>query len=67
MPATTPDVGSILPIPGAVLLHVPPDVPSVNVIVVPVHNEVAPNMAVGATVTVTFVVAVPQTVAPAAV
>ena len=54
----------MLPILGSVLLHVPPDVPLVNVIVAPVHTEVAPNIAVGATVTVTFTVAVPQVVAP---
>ena len=59
--------GSILPIPGELLLQVPPEVPLVSVIVASVHTEVAPNIAVGATVTVTFTVAMPQVVAPTAV
>ena len=38
------------------LTHVPPAIPSLNVVVVPGHNIVVPDIAPGAVVTVTSVV-----------
>ncbi len=39
------------------LVHVPPDIPFVNVIVDPAHTEPGPPMIVGAKFTVTIIVA----------
>ena len=45
-PVTCPDT-STLPLLVAVLLHVPPPVPSVSAVVRPTHTFVTPLMAVG--------------------
>ena len=52
-----PDVDPILPTPGEELLHVPPPTASVSVVVAPVQTDVFPDMAAGAMVTVTVMVA----------
>ena len=55
-PVTTP-APLIEAVPGALLLHVPPAVASVNAVVRPEHTARVPVMAVGKAFTVTVVVA----------
>ena len=57
MPVTTLLVEPIVAIDVLLLLHVPPVVPSLSVVVVPAHIENTPNITEGTLVTVTFVVA----------
>ena len=61
-PETTPDV--LMPATEvALLLHEPPVVASVNVVVLPGQTEVEPAIAAGAPVTVTVSVELPQPLA----
>ena len=56
-PLTTPVVEPIEATPEPLLLHVPPPVISLNVVVLPVHTDVVPEIPLGAAFTVTVVVA----------
>ena len=63
IPVTIPEVEPMLPVPGALLLQVPPVTASLKVVVEPMHTDATPAMAAGASVTVTINVAgVPQPV-----
>ena len=53
MPANTPVSEPIVPTAGALLLHVPPGVASVSVVVSPIHTLVPPAIAAGDGITVT--------------
>ena len=62
-PCATPVEELIVATPVALLLHVPPDTPSLNVIGVPVQNEDVPDIDPGALSTVIVVpTGVPQPV-----
>ena len=63
IPVTTPAL-LMLATPGALLLQVPPGTASLKLVVAPVHTDGTPDIAAGAMVTVTTVVAAtPQPVA----
>lgn len=55
-PVTTPELGSIVETDVLLLFHVPPMVPSLNVIVDPSHTVEGPVIAVGNGMTVTVTV-----------
>ena len=57
IPSTVPLVDPIDPTPAALLLHVPPVIGSLNVVVAPIHTALAPVIAPGLPLTVTIVVA----------
>ena len=50
---TTPKLGSILAVPGKLLDHVPPVVPSDMIMVEPLHTVPEPDMVTGAVETLT--------------
>lgn len=52
-----PDAEPIVAIDVLLLLHVPPDVPSVKVVVNPTHVSIAPEMAAGTSLLVITAVA----------
>ncbi len=56
-PDTTPDVEFTLAVPEALLVHTPPVGDEDNVVVDPVHTESVPEIAEGAALTVTTLVA----------
>jgi len=56
-PLTTPVVEPMVATEVLVLLHVPPDVPSVNVVVLPAQTEVVPEIVAGTAFTVTTAIA----------
>ena len=53
IPVTAPVVAPTVPSDGALLLHVPPLLISVNAVVSPVHTFVVPPIAAGSGLTVT--------------
>ena len=56
MPVTVPVDEPIVATPGLLLLQTPPEVASVNVVVIPTHTLVVPPIAAGFGLTVTVVV-----------
>lgn len=56
-PVTTPEPAPTDPVVGTLLVHVPPDDASLNVVVKPTHTFVTPVIAAGSGLTVTGVVA----------
>jgi len=56
-PVTTPVVDPMVAMPVRLLIHVPPDVGSFNVVVLPTHNVVVPPIAAGTGFTVIVFVA----------
>ena len=56
LPVTTPEDEPMDAIAGSLLVHIPPDTPSVSVVVNPRPTALMPEMAVGSGVTVTMVV-----------
>lgn len=59
-PVTTPVAELTVALAVLLLLHVPPAVASVSVVLIPVHNVEAPEMAAAAVRSVTTLVTVPQ-------
>jgi len=57
-PVTVPDVAPIVATPVLLLVHVPPEVASVNVVVRPTHTFVVPPIAAGFGLTVKLVTAI---------
>ena len=58
MPVTTPVEDPMVATPVALLLHVPPEVVLVNVVVKPTHTLVVPAIAAGFGLTVKLVTAI---------
>ena len=57
-PVTIPDVEPMVATPVLLLVHVPPEVASVNVVVKPTHTFVVPPIAAGFGLTVKLVTAI---------
>ena len=57
-PVTMPDVAPMVATPVLLLVHVPPEVASVNVVVKPTHTFVVPPIAAGFGLTVKLVTAI---------